>query len=561
MPGTSLRGRLLALVLRPTAPPLIAGVITAAVLITAEVVLVHLLKRVAPENAFGAVFLLGVLVVSAGWSFGLALVTSLASALAYVWFHVSEGSGSLAPAVVVFLTLALLTNVLVGQARLRALEADQRRREADLSAELARIMLRAADLPAALEAASAQMAAVLEIPYATLTTETNLDNHPDQVITLGDGSTSVGSLLVPAALPENKTERVRRLVPSLEALLSAAREREQINTAVAALAEQQTALRRVATLVARGVDPTDIYPVAVAELARGLPAEHVTLVRYACGTDIEVLAATDINRADLPTGFSAPVTVAGRAWGALLVGSIREPTIPAETQSRIHDFADLVATAISNAETRAELKASRARIVAAADQARRGFERDLHDGAQQRIVSLGLELGAIRATVAADDPELGRQLSGLVDGLSGLYSDLQELSRGIHPAILSRGGLGPAIKTLARRSPVPVDLTLELSGQIPDSVAVAAYYVVAEALTNTAKYAGATGAAVCAVVDDGHLEITVTDDGVGGARPGDGTGLVGLNDRVNTMSGELVITSPVGGGTRLAVTIPLAQSH
>jgi signal transduction histidine kinase len=605
-PDESLRGRLLALVLRPTAPPLMAGVATAALLIAAEVVLVHLLKQVAPENAFGAVFLLGVLVVSASWGFGLALATSLASTLAYVWFHVMEGSGSLAPAGLLFLTVALLSNVLVGQARLRALEADQRRREADLAADLARLMLRAADLPAALAAASARMAEVLEIPYATLTTQTTA-GADDRAIELYDGDTAVGSLLIPSGLTDAAAQRVRRLVPSLEALLSAARDREQINAAVSALAEQQTALRRVATMVAGGAQPAEIHPVAVAELARGLHAEHVTLVRFESATQAVVVAGTDeimhrrftpgervsldgdsvtirvhatgktarvgdyrgatgtiasrVHHLGLKSGVGAPVTVDGRLWGALIVGSTSDTPMPPETEARVCDFADLVATAIYNAETRAELKASRARIVAAADQARRGFERDLHDGAQQRIVSLGLELGAMQAAAAAENPELGAQLAGVVDGLSGLYADLQELSRGIHPAILSRGGLGPAFKTLARRSPVPVELAVEIDGKIPDSVEVAAYYVVAEALTNTAKYAQASFISVQAAVRSGVLELRIADDGIGGATPGGGSGLVGLKDRVNALAGELAVTSPSGQGTTLSVTIPLSPEH
>ncbi|MET0900746.1 MAG: GAF domain-containing protein [Mycobacterium sp.] len=596
----SLRDRMLALVLRPTAPPLTAGVATAALLIAAEIALVHLLKQVAPENAFGAVFLLGVLVVSASWGFGLALATSLASALAYVWFHVSEGTGSLAPAVFVFLTVALLTNVLVGQARLRALEADQRRREADLSAELARIMLRAADLPVALDAASRRMADVLEIPFATLTVEL----AGEGAIALHDGATAVGSLLVPAGLSSSESRRVSRMVPSLEALLSAARDREQISAAVSALAEQQAALRRVATLVARGADPDQIYPVAVAELARGLCAEHVTLVRFESDTEALVVAGADtvtrrqfesgervsligdsvairihatgrparvedysdadgsiaarVHQLGLVSGVGAPVIVDGRVWGAMIVGSTKATSMPPETEEQITDFADLVATAIFNAETRAELNASRLRIVAAADQARRGFERDLHDGAQQRIVSLGLELGAIQAAAETDDQRA--QLAGVVEGLSGLYSDLQELSRGIHPAILSRGGLGPAIKTLARRSPVPVVLDLDVAAAIPESIQVAAYYVVAEALTNTAKYADASESTVQAECRDGHLSLTIIDDGIGGAQAGGGSGLIGLTDRVNALSGELTVTSPVGGGTTLTVKIPLPSA-
>ena len=484
-----LRHRLLGLLLRPTAPPTWLGVVTAAVFIGAEVLLVHVLKRVAEDSAFGACFLLGVLVVSAGWGFGLAFATSLASALAYTAFHVAaKGSGNLVPAVAVFLTLALLTNVLVGQARLRAAEAIQRRQEADR------------------------------------------------------------------------------------------------------LAQQQTSLRRVATLVARQADPAQIYHVAVAELARALQAEHVALFRYSsaeefvvvacCGVDpnrelaagqhlsltgdsvsVKVLtsgapARVDDCSAGLHSGVGAPVSVDGRTWGALVAGSTKPAPLPPETESQVMDFADLIATAIVNAETRAALKASRVRIVTAADQARRGFERDLHDGAQQRIVTLGLELRAIEASAPAQDTQLRAQLSEVVDGLSGLYADLQELSRGIHPAILSRGGLGPAVKTLARRSPVPVVLDLQVTGHLPESVEVAAYYVIAEALTNTAKHADASEAAVTAVSRAGALHLTISDDGIGGANTGRGSGLIGLKDRVDALSGTLEVSSPSGEGTTVTATIP-----
>ena len=343
---------------------------------------------------------------------------------------------------------------------------------------------------------------------------------------------------------------------------------------------------------------------AVTELARGLGVEHVTLVRYESDVGECVVVASSgthpdrklivgehlslagdsvaanvlrsgaparvhdysdaagptaqrLHRRGLFSGVGGPVSVDGRIWGALIVGSTQPEPMPPETEARVMDFADLVATAILNAETRAELTASRVRIVTAADQARRRFERDLHDGAQQRIVSLGLELRAIEASVPAEDDGLHTQLNQVVDGLSGLYADLQELSRGIHPAILSRGGLGPAIKTLARRSPVPVDLALDVNGHVPESVEVAAYYVIAEALTNTAKYAEATEARVQAACRDGVLHLTISDDGIGGAHTGGGSGLIGLKDRVNALSGDLAVSSPVGGGTTITATIPL----
>jgi signal transduction histidine kinase len=231
--------------------------------------------------------------------------------------------------------------------------------------------------------------------------------------------------------------------------------------------------------------------------------------------------------------------------------------MPDGTEARICDFADLVATALANAETRAELKASRARVVAAADQARREIERNLHDGAQQRIVSLGLGLRALEASVPEEQHAVRRQLDNLVNGMADLYTELQELSRGIHPAILSKGGLGPAIKTLARRSVVPVRLDVDVDRRLPESTEAAAYYVIAEALTNTAKHAEASEVTVRAGFDGDDLKLEVADDGIGGAAPGGGTGLIGLKDRVEAVSGTLDVTSPTGGGTLVVARIPV----
>jgi len=268
-------------------------------------------------------------------------------------------------------------------------------------------------------------------------------------------------------------------------------------------------------------------------------------------------AAERIRGLGLRSAVGAPIVVDGRVWGALVIGSSQTEPMPPETEARVGDFADLVATAITNAETRAELTASRARIVTAADQARRRFERDLHDGAQQRLVSLGLDLRAIEAAIPSEKQDLRGQVSHVVDGLSGVAADLQEISRGIHPAILSRGGLGPAIKTLARRSAVPVELDLDVDRRLPESVEVAAYYVVAEALTNAAKHARASVVTVDACVDESQLHVTIRDDGVGGAAAGGGSGLIGLKDRVEALAGRLDISSPAGSGTTLTVVIPL----
>lgn len=604
-----LYGRLLALVLRPTAPPVWLGVVVAVGFIALETVLLLQLKKVAPENAFGALFLLGVLVVSAGWGLGLAVATTAASAAVYVYFHL-EGADSLAPALFVFVPIALLANVLAGQARLRAAESEQRRLEADLSAELARSTLRAGDLRAALNNAGQRIAEVLGLSFAVLHLGEIPAHAGTSAITLRDGTEPVGTLLVPSGLPLLTHQRVLRMVPSLEALLGATRDRQTINTAlevshdeISALARQQAALRRVATLVARGAEPVDVYPAAVGELARGLDAEHVTLVAFESGTDCVVLATRDsierpamtvgerfaldgdnlcaqIHRTGAPAriddyrglagpiaerlrgldvgaGVGAPVVVAGRVFGALNVGWSRTEPLPPDTEARVSDFADMVATAILNAHNRAELKASRARVVAAADQARRGIERDLHDGAQQRIVALGMELRAFESTIPESATETRAVIGNVVTGLTALHGELQELSRGIHPAILSRGGLGPAIKALARRSSVAVELDVHVDGRLAEPVEVAAYYVVAEALTNAAKHARATQVRVGARVRDDRLCVGVADDGVGGASADAGSGLIGLKDRVEAVSGSLTVVSPPGEGTEISVTIPL----
>jgi signal transduction histidine kinase len=221
------------------------------------------------------------------------------------------------------------------------------------------------------------------------------------------------------------------------------------------------------------------------------------------------------------------------------------------------DFADLVATAIANAATRGELIASRARIVAAADDGRRRLERDLHDGAQQRLVALGLQLRLAEASVPADLQNLGEQLGDIMSGLTDVMADLQEISRGIHPSILSKGGIGPALKSLARRSAVPVDLELAIDRRLPESVEVGAYYVVSEALTNTAKHARASHVTVGARAKASVLSLSISDDGIGGADLGKGSGLIGLRDRVEALGGRMRIVSPAGSGTSMNVTIPL----
>src|SRR5882762_5119526 len=372
------------------------------------------------------------------------------------------------------------------------------------------------------------------------------------------------------------------------------------------LAEQQAALRRVATLVARGTSPSEVFAAVAEAMARCLHAGNASVNGFD-GDMVTVLAlarieqgmqhkpvvgerhtlegdsiasrvfhagrparldSSELQRAPgsiaerlremgLRCTVAAPIIVDKRVWGMAAVGSSAPDPLPPDTEARIGDFADLVATAIANAATRAELVASRARIVTAGDEARRRLERDLHDGAQQRLVSLGLQLRSAENSLPPELHDQKRQLSDIGSGLSGVSEDLREISRGIHPAILSKGGLRPALKTLARRSPVPVDLDLDLDTRFAESVEVAAHYVVAEALTNAAKHAQASEVTLSARADDHNLNLSICDNGVGRANSRNGSGLIGLKDRVEALGGHIEVVSPAGTGTSLHATLPL----
>lgn len=221
------------------------------------------------------------------------------------------------------------------------------------------------------------------------------------------------------------------------------------------------------------------------------------------------------------------------------------------------EFTDLVGTAIANAQARTDLMASRARIVAAADESRRRIERDLHDGIQQRLVTLALKLRTVDVDLPPEATELRDSLAAVRAGLVEAVEELREVTRGIHPAILSDGGLGPALRTLSRRSSVPVESDLHVGDRLPSTVEAAAYYVAAEAMTNVAKHAGASFIDLRAVVAEDVLLMTIRDDGTGGADPSRGSGLIGLIDRVEALGGTLAVDSPEGAGTTLRVVLPL----
>jgi signal transduction histidine kinase len=372
---------------------------------------------------------------------------------------------------------------------------------------------------------------------------------------------------------------------------------------LAQLADEQAALRRVATLVAEGASPPSVFDAVRQEVARMFNAPLSVLMRYDGRGTATVLATADgylgpvgttwpvevdgsaiaqVCRTGRParidysgpahgpiaeaarsegasSAVAVPVVVDGSFWGVMAVGSRATEPLQVDIELRLAKFTELLATAIANAESRAELEASRARVVATADATRRRIERDLHDGAQQQLVWLALALRAAQATVPDEFEEHRGELSRVVDGLTDALDDLREVALGIHPAGLSEDGLTPALKRLAARSPLRVNLQIRAEGRFREPVEVAAYYVVSEALTNAAKYAGSAAADVAVAVIEETLRVEVRDNGRGGADPHLGSGLLGLRDRVEAIGGTLYLTSPPGAGTSLKALLPLRE--
>jgi signal transduction histidine kinase len=364
------------------------------------------------------------------------------------------------------------------------------------------------------------------------------------------------------------------------------------------LADTQAALRRLAMLVARGEPPEAMFAAVTREALRHFGSGTARMIRYELDGTATLLAnegttgphvrvgerwegypATGLTATVFRTGQAArvedyrdipggepylreglrsavamPIHVEGRLWGAIAVGSGEGP-LPPDTEQRMTQFTDLVATAVANAQNRAELIASRARIVAASDEARRRIERDLHDGAQQHLLALALRLRFAAAPEESD--EIHTEITDVADGLMDVIDELQEISRGIHPAILSSAGLRAALRALGRRSVVPVQMDVRIGGRLPGPVEVGAYYVVSETLTNAAKHANASVVEVDAEASGGALRLRVQDDGVGGADPQQGSGLAGLKDRIEALSGTFSVHSPPGGGTTVSCELPV----
>jgi len=397
-------------------------------------------------------------------------------------------------------------------------------------------------------------------------------------------------------LPAGTEERLAGFTKLAATAIASAQARVELR----GYADEQAALRRVATLVAQAAAPQKVFATLTEEAGRLLQADRATMSRNDPDGTETVVAAWDSSGHTMPVGtrwslggrnvhtmifqtgrpariddyegafgpvaesvrrfgmraaVGVPVSAEGQPWGVMVVASRTGP-LPPGTEARLAGFTELAGTAIANAEAQAALTASRARIVATADATRRRIERNLHDGAQQRLVSLALKL---RAAEAAAPPSTGQKLDRLAAGLDGVIGELREIAHGLHPAILAERGLRPALKTLARRSPVPVSLDVQVGRRLPDQVEMAAYYTVAEALTNTARHARATAADIKVTEDGGVLYVRARDDGRGGACVSHGSGLRGLGDRAEALGGHLLLHSPRGAGTTLEVTLPIGD--
>jgi signal transduction histidine kinase len=373
---------------------------------------------------------------------------------------------------------------------------------------------------------------------------------------------------------------------------------------VQVLLEEHAALRRVATLVASAGEPARTFPAVTEEVGRLLGAQTANMVRYRHDGTADVIGAWNepgvpsvpigarieldgetltpkICRSGRPervddytpltgrlaerlhalgivSGVGAPIIFDGDLWGAVVVSSVRTHGFPPGAEYRIAAFTELVAQALANAEAREQLAASRARVVAAGDAERRRLERNLHDGAQQRLVALALGLRIADRLIDTDPEGAHAALARVSDELRESLAELREIARGLHPAVLSDHGLEPAVHSLMQRSPLPVELTYDVAEPLADALEVAAYYVIAESLTNVAKYAQASHASIEVRALGDRLLIAVSDDGIGGADRGAGSGLLGLQDRVAALGGRLHVESPPGEGTSVRADVPIA---
>jgi PAS domain S-box-containing protein len=377
---------------------------------------------------------------------------------------------------------------------------------------------------------------------------------------------------------------------------------KQSEAELRSLLAEQAALRRVATLVAGEGEHAEVVAAVAEEVGKLLAAEAAGVVRYEpggratvvgtwsqsgvpplpVGAEMELEAglavgqvygtgkpgrgtgfegaegslAERLNELGYRSSLAAPIHVEGSLWGALAVADVREEPLAEGSERRLARFAELVAQALANADAREQLAASRARLVEASDAERRRLERDLHDGAQQRLQALSLKIRLAQARLAEDPDEAEGLLDTAMDELSAAHAELRELARGIHPAAVSERGLAAALQGVIQRAPLPVELAAVPDERLPQSIEVAAYYVVSEALVNVARYAEASSATVAVSRSGDRAIVEVADDGIGGADIARGSGLRGLADRIGALGGELVVDSPRGAGTTVRAAIP-----
>jgi signal transduction histidine kinase len=413
-----------------------------------------------------------------------------------------------------------------------------------------------------------------------------------------------GAMSIYCTLGRQLTADAEARLASFTALLATAIANAESRDGLARLAQEQGALRRVATLVATGVPPEELFAVVAEEVVRLLPVDFAHIGHYESDGTITVLAASGTTVEHFPVGrrwrlagrnlativfetgrpgridgyldASGPLGVTGNelgirssagtpiiveddVWGVVIVGlTLQEQPLPGDIEARLGSFTELVATAVANVESRAALAASRARIVAAADESRRRIERDLHDGAQQRLVHAMIVLKLALRALETNESDSGELVAEALRNAERAQSELRELAHGILPAALTRGGLRAGVDALVARTSVPVSTDVSV-GRLPAGLEATAYFVVSEALTNVVKHARAEAASVTARVEHGQLRVEVRDDGVGGARAGDNTGLGGLEDRVSALDGRLVLDSPSGRGTRVCVLLPISD--
>jgi signal transduction histidine kinase len=647
--------------LNPTSARWLRGLAAGAVLLAVVTGIVALLKPYVPVLSLLVLYLLAVLPIAVVWGARLAAITSIAGVVSFAFFLPQEGSVWVADsrnvvALGVFLVTSFVVAELAARSRRAAVESarltEQQsalRRVATLVAEseapaavfeavtrevgllcgadLARMERYEADGTVTGVAAWSRVLARLavgtrfELDGLSVAREVRQTGRPVRLDSFaGAGGeiaeearavgirSSVGCPIVVAGQvwgviaasrksDEPFAANTESQIASFTELVATAIENAEARAELRRMADEQAALRRVATLVARGGSPELVFDMVAEELGQLTNADITGIFRFESDGTATMMGIRGVRAGEMSVGerrtldptsaialvqatgesarydvgdamlrewgiqsaVGSPINVAGRRWGGISIASRHAP-FPPDTEQRLVEFTEIVATAIANAESQAQLTASRARVVAAGDEMRRRLERDLHDGAQQRLVSLALELRAAQGGIPAYLPNLRTEIGQAAEDLTEVVDELREIARGIHPAILVESGLGPALRTLARRAAVPVDLKVGTRSRYPSPLEIAVYYVASEALTNMAKHAGASCAEISLEERAGTLRLSVRDDGAGGAEPRGGSGLVGLQDRVEALGGSILVISPAGHGTAIYVSLPLERN-